>query len=149
MRSSGTASVATPSGWTLIGTSGNETVKAGSGNDVIVTNGGSDHVDGGAGFDQIGVNGNTTWSANFTHVEMANMHNGESETLTINAADPVAITALFFAVIFARTDRFLTLFPRPVLWSVWALTAALILGLVVAWMGAGRRVKRGRRLPAV
>jgi hypothetical protein len=57
--------------------------------------------------------------------------------LTINAADPVAITALFFAAIFAHTDRFLALFPRSVLWSVCALAAALTVGLVVAWLGAG------------
>jgi hypothetical protein len=57
--------------------------------------------------------------------------------LTVNAADPIAITALFFAAIFARTDDFLRLFPRPVLWSVAGLAAALTLGLAVAWRGAG------------
>src|SRR5262245_7195219 len=57
--------------------------------------------------------------------------------LTVNAADPVAITALFFAAIFARTDRFLDLFPKPVLWSVGGLAGALIVGLGVAWLGPG------------
>src|SRR5262249_5990126 len=39
-----------------------------------------------------------------------------SGELTVNAADPIAITALFFAAIFARTDGLLRMFPRPVLW---------------------------------
>src|ERR1700722_14454892 len=57
--------------------------------------------------------------------------------LTINAADPLAITALFFAAVFAWTDRFLDLYPRLVLRSIGVLTAALTLGLVVAWLGPG------------
>ena len=61
---------------------------------------------------------------------------GGSE-LTVNAADPVAITALFFAAIFARTGGFLDLFPKPVLWSVGGLAGALIIGLGVAWLGPG------------
>jgi O-antigen ligase len=60
--------------------------------------------------------------------------NGE---ITINAADPLAITALFFAAVFARTDRFLELYPRLVLQSVCGLAAALTVGLLVAWLGAG------------
>jgi hypothetical protein len=60
--------------------------------------------------------------------------NGE---LTVNAADPIAITALFFAAIFARTDDLLRMFPRPALWSVAGLAAALTLGLAVAWLGPG------------
>ena len=56
---------------------------------------------------------------------------------TINAADPLAITALFFAAVFAATDRFLRLFPRPVLWGACAIAAALTLGVVVAWLGPG------------
>jgi uncharacterized membrane protein YbhN (UPF0104 family) len=56
---------------------------------------------------------------------------------TVNAADPLAVTALFFAVVFAVTDRFLRLFPRPVLWGVCAVGAALILGMIVAWLGPG------------
>jgi O-antigen ligase len=56
---------------------------------------------------------------------------------TINAADPLAVTALFFAAVFAATDRFLRLFPRPVLWGVGAIAAALTLGVVVAWLGPG------------
>jgi VCBS repeat-containing protein len=71
----------------LIGTSQNETFKGGSGHDVIVTNGGTDKVDGGAGFDQVSLNGTQTWSANYTNVEMANLHNGQDGKLTINAAD--------------------------------------------------------------
>ena len=57
--------------------------------------------------------------------------------LTINAADPLAITALFFAAVFAWTDRFLDLYPRLVLRSIGVLTAALTLGLIVAWLGPG------------
>src|SRR3984957_14652646 len=57
--------------------------------------------------------------------------------LTINAADPLAITALFFAAVFAWTDRFLDLYPRLVLRSIGVLAAALTLGLVVAWLGPG------------
>jgi hypothetical protein len=56
---------------------------------------------------------------------------------TINAADPLAVTALFFAAVFAATDGFLRLFPRPVLWGVGAVAAALTLGVVVAWLGPG------------
>jgi hypothetical protein len=57
--------------------------------------------------------------------------------LTINAADPLAITALFFAAIFAWTDRFGQLFPKPVIWAVGGIAAVLILGLLVAWLGPG------------
>ena len=57
--------------------------------------------------------------------------------LTVNAADPVAITALFFAAVFAWTDRFLDLYPRFVLRAAGVLAAALVLGLVVAWLGPG------------
>ncbi len=57
--------------------------------------------------------------------------------LTVNAADPVAITALFFAAVFAWTDRFLPLYPRFVLRGAGVLAAALALGLVVAWLGPG------------
>jgi hypothetical protein len=60
--------------------------------------------------------------------------------LTVNAADPLAITALFFAAVFAWTDRFLDLYPRVVLRSVGVLAAALVLGLVVAWLGPGLTV---------
>jgi hypothetical protein len=71
----------------LIGTGGNETFKGGSGHDVIVTNGGTDTVDGGAGFDQVALSGNAKWSSSFTNVEMANIHDGEKGSLSINAAD--------------------------------------------------------------
>ena len=57
--------------------------------------------------------------------------------ITINAADPLALTAFFFAIVFARRDRFLQLFPRPVIWSVGGLAAALAVGILVAWLGAG------------
>jgi Lysylphosphatidylglycerol synthase TM region/O-Antigen ligase len=57
--------------------------------------------------------------------------------LTVNAADPLAITALFFAAVFARTDGFLRLFPRIVMQSVCALAGVLGIGLVVAWLGPG------------
>src|SRR5258708_30143596 len=57
--------------------------------------------------------------------------------IPINAADPLALTAFFFAIVFARTDRFLQLFPRPVIWSVAGLAAALVVGILVAWLGAG------------
>jgi hypothetical protein len=56
---------------------------------------------------------------------------------TVNAADPLAITALFFAAVFAATDRFLELFPRIVLWGVCGILAVLSLGTVVAWLGPG------------
>jgi hypothetical protein len=56
---------------------------------------------------------------------------------TVNAADPLAVTALFFAAVFAATDRFLRLFPRAVLWGVCAIAAALTLGIVVAGLGPG------------
>jgi hypothetical protein len=57
--------------------------------------------------------------------------------ITVNAADPFALTALFFAAVFAWTDRFLQLFPRPVIWSVCGLAAVLVVGLFVAWLGPG------------
>jgi O-antigen ligase len=57
--------------------------------------------------------------------------------ITVNAADPIAITALFFAAVFAWTDRFALMYPRHVLRSVGVLAAALVLGLVVAWFGPG------------
>ncbi|HLH87370.1 MAG TPA: lysylphosphatidylglycerol synthase transmembrane domain-containing protein [Xanthobacteraceae bacterium] len=57
--------------------------------------------------------------------------------LTVNAADPLAITALFFAAVFAWTDRFLDLYPRVVLRSAGVLAASLVLGLLVAWLGPG------------
>src|SRR5262249_327723 len=56
---------------------------------------------------------------------------------TVNSADPLAITALFFAIVFAATDRFLQRFPRPVLWSVCGITAVLTIGIAVAWLGPG------------
>jgi hypothetical protein len=59
------------------------------------------------------------------------------EDLTINAADPLALTALFLGALLAWRTRFLQLFPRPVLWSVGALAAALALGSLVAWLGPG------------
>ncbi len=60
-----------------------------------------------------------------------------SGEFTVNAADPLAATALFFAAVFAATDRFLRLFPRPLLWGVCAVAAALALGVLVAWLGPG------------
>jgi hypothetical protein len=57
--------------------------------------------------------------------------------LTVNAADPIAITALFFAAVFAWTDRFLLLYPRFVLRGAGVLVVALGFGLVVAWFGPG------------
>ncbi len=56
---------------------------------------------------------------------------------TVNAADPLAITALFFAAVFAATDRFLAFFPRIALWGACAIVAALTLGSLVAWLGPG------------
>jgi O-antigen ligase len=60
-----------------------------------------------------------------------------SGELTVNAADPVAITALFFAAVYARTEGLLRLFPRAALWSIGGLAVALTLGLGVAWLGPG------------
>ena len=60
-----------------------------------------------------------------------------SGEFTVNAADPIAVTALFFAAVFAATDRFLKLFPRSMLWGVCAVAAALALGVMVAWLGPG------------
>jgi hypothetical protein len=60
-----------------------------------------------------------------------------SGDFTINAADPLAITALFFAAVFAATDRFLALIPRLALWGACAILAVLVLGTVVAWLGPG------------
>ena len=60
-----------------------------------------------------------------------------SGDFTINAADPLAVTALFFAAIFAKTHRFLDLFPRTVVWSTCAIGAVLLLGAAVAWLGPG------------
>jgi len=60
-----------------------------------------------------------------------------SGDFTINAADPLAVTALFFAAIFAGTHRFLDLFPRTVVWSTCGILAVLLLGAVVAWLGPG------------
>jgi VCBS repeat-containing protein len=71
----------------LIGTSQNETFKGGSGDDIIVTRGGSDTVNGGAGFDQVVLSGDAKWSSSFSNVEMANLHDGQKGSLTINAAD--------------------------------------------------------------
>jgi uncharacterized membrane protein YbhN (UPF0104 family) len=56
---------------------------------------------------------------------------------TVNAADPLAITALFFAAVFAATDGFPAFFPRLARWSAGAILAALALGSVVAWLGPG------------
>jgi uncharacterized membrane protein YbhN (UPF0104 family) len=61
---------------------------------------------------------------------------GGSE-FTINAADPLAITALFFAAVFAATDGFVRRFPRIVVWSACGIMAVLLLGIVVAWLGPG------------
>jgi hypothetical protein len=60
-----------------------------------------------------------------------------SGEFTVNAADPLAITALFFAGVFAATDRFLALVPRLALWGACAILAMLALGSVVAWLGPG------------
>src|SRR5215813_14970404 len=60
-----------------------------------------------------------------------------SGEVTANAADPLAITALFFAAVSAATGGFLRLFPRIVLWGICGIVAALALGLVVAWLGPG------------
>lgn len=62
---------------------------------------------------------------------------GGGGEFTINAADPLAITALFFAAVFAATDRFLHLFPKFVTWSTCGIVAALALGILVAWLGPG------------
>ena len=62
---------------------------------------------------------------------------GGTGDFTINAADPLAITALFFAAVFAASDRFLYLFPKSVVWSTCAIVAVLALGIVVAWLGPG------------
>jgi hypothetical protein len=56
---------------------------------------------------------------------------------TVNAADPLAITALFFAVVYAATGRFLQLLPRHVVLGTCGIAAALLLGGVVAWLGPG------------
>jgi hypothetical protein len=60
-----------------------------------------------------------------------------SGEFTVNAADPLAITALFFAAVFAATDRFLEFIPRLALWGAGAILAVLVLGSVVAWLGPG------------
>jgi O-antigen ligase/uncharacterized membrane protein YbhN (UPF0104 family) len=56
---------------------------------------------------------------------------------TINAADPLAITALFFAAVHATTGRFLQLYSRTVVWSTCGIAAVLLLGAAVAWLGPG------------
>jgi Lysylphosphatidylglycerol synthase TM region len=60
-----------------------------------------------------------------------------SGDFTVNAADPLAITALFFAAVFAATDRFLAFLPRLALWGACAILAVLVLGSLVAWLGPG------------
>ncbi|HEY2137209.1 MAG TPA: lysylphosphatidylglycerol synthase domain-containing protein [Xanthobacteraceae bacterium] len=60
-----------------------------------------------------------------------------ADEITINAADPFALTALFFAIVFAWTDGFRRLFARPVIWSICGLVAVLAVGILVAWLGAG------------
>jgi hypothetical protein len=60
-----------------------------------------------------------------------------SGEFTVNAADPLAITALFFAAVFAATDRFLGFVPRLALWGAGAILAVLALGSVVAWLSPG------------
>ena len=57
--------------------------------------------------------------------------------ITVNAADPLALTALFFAVVYARTGRFRQLFPEYLLWSIGGLAAVLALGVLVAFLGPG------------
>jgi hypothetical protein len=56
---------------------------------------------------------------------------------TVNAADPLAITALFFAIVLAVTDRFAARLPGIVRWSLCGLAAVLTLGILVAWLGPG------------
>src|SRR5579871_2140059 len=60
-----------------------------------------------------------------------------SGAFTVNAADPLAITALFFAAVFAATDGFLRRIPRVVVWGACGIAAVLMLGLLVAWLGPG------------
>jgi O-antigen ligase len=57
--------------------------------------------------------------------------------LTVNVADPLAITAVFFAAWLAIKDRFLARFAKPVLYAMAGLGMALLLGALVAWLGVG------------
>jgi uncharacterized membrane protein YbhN (UPF0104 family) len=57
--------------------------------------------------------------------------------LTVNAADPLALTAFMLAAYFAWKHRLLERMPKPVLWAIAGLAAALVIGAVVAWLRFG------------
>lgn len=57
--------------------------------------------------------------------------------LTLNVADPLAITAFFFAVYLAARESFAAQYPRLILRALAALAAALLLGAFVAWLHLG------------
>ena len=60
-----------------------------------------------------------------------------SGEIVLNVADPLAITAFFFATYMTWRDRLLEVFPISVARSVCALAAVLVLGAFVAWVHLG------------
>src|SRR5581483_9028930 len=57
--------------------------------------------------------------------------------VTVNAADLLAITALFLGVYFAWTQGLTAFFPKWVAWSLGAIGLSLLLGGVVGWLEFG------------
>ena len=60
-----------------------------------------------------------------------------SDVITVNIADPLALTAFFFATYFALKEGFLKHFPRWVLLATLILAAALVTGALTAWLNIG------------
>lgn len=60
-----------------------------------------------------------------------------ADVITANIADPLALTAFFFAAYLALKEDFLKHFPRWVLRALLILAAALVTGALVAWLNLG------------
>lgn len=60
-----------------------------------------------------------------------------SGEIMLNVADPLAITAFFFAAYMAWRAKFLRLFPASVVRGIYGLAMVLILGAFVAWLHLG------------
>ena len=60
-----------------------------------------------------------------------------SDVITANIADPMALTAFFFATYLALKEDFLKHFPSWVLRATLILAAALVMGALIAWSNVG------------
>lgn len=60
-----------------------------------------------------------------------------SDDITLNVADPLAMTSVFFAIYLALKGNFLALYSRRIFYGIGAVIAVLLIGTAVAWFHLG------------